>query len=92
MLGELTGQEQTNGCLHLSGRKSLLLVVSDKSNRFLSDFVEDIVDEGIHDAHRLLRDSSVGMNLFKDFEDVNAEVFSSLAASLGFLNISTCAY
>ncbi len=85
MLGKLTGEDQTNGGLNLSGREGLLLVVSHKLDGLLGDLVEDIVDEGVHDTHRLLGDTSVGVDLLQNFEDVDSEVLSSLATSLGFL-------
>ena len=81
MLRELSREEESDGGLNLSGRQSLLLVVSDELDGFLSDTIEDIVDEGVHDSHRLLADASVGVNLLQDLEDVDTEVFSSLAAS-----------
>ena len=85
MLGELTGEEQTNGGLNLSGRQGLLLVVSHELDGLLGDLVEDIVDERVHDAHRLLGDTSVGVDLLQNLEDVDSEVLSSLATSVSFL-------
>lgn len=85
MLGKLTGEDQTNGGLNLSGREGLLLVVSHELDGLLGDLVEDIVDEGVHDTHRLLGDTSVGVDLLQNLEDVDSEVLSSLATSLGFL-------
>ena len=92
MLRELTGEDQTNGGLDLSGRQSLLLVVSDQFDSLLSDLVEDIVDERVHDTHGLLRDTGIRVNLLEDLEDVNSEVLSSLATSLSFLINDICTY
>ncbi len=90
MLGELTREHQADGGLDLSGRQSLLLVVSDQLNGLLGDSVEDVIDERVHDTHRLLGDTSIGVDLLEDLEDVDTEVLSSLAASLSFLGGNTC--
>ena len=47
-----------------------------KTGSFSSDTFEDIVDEGVHDAHGLGGDTSVGVDLFQDLVDVD---------SIGFL-------
>ena len=85
MLGELPREHQANGGLDLSGRQGLLLVVSDKLDGLLGDSVKDVVDERVHDTHGLLGDTSVGVDLLEDLEDVDSEVLSSLAASVGLL-------
>ena len=85
MLGELSREHQANGGLDLSGRQGLLLVVSDKLDGLLGDSVKDVVDERVHDTHGLLGDTSVGVDLLEDLEDVDSEVLSSLAASVGLL-------
>jgi len=51
VLGELSGEEESDRSLDLSGRQSLLLVVSDELDSFLSDTIEDIVDERVHNSH-----------------------------------------
>lgn len=81
MLRQLSREHESHGGLNLTRRKSLLLVVSDQLNGLLSDSVKDIVNEGVHDTHGLLADSSVGVNLLQHLEDVDAEVLSSLSAS-----------
>ena len=53
MLGKFTWKHQTHGSLDLSAAESRLLVVSGKLASFRGDTVEDIVDEGVHDAHAL---------------------------------------
>ena len=90
MLGELTREHQTDGGLDLSGGQSLLLVVSDELDGLLSDSVKDIIDERVHDSHRLLRDTSVGVDLLQNLEDVDSEVLSSLATSVSLLGNGTC--
>ena len=54
------------------------LGVSDESGRFTGDSFEDIVDEGVHDAHGLLGDAGLGVNLLEDTVDVDGEGFDSL--------------
>lgn len=51
MLGELTGEEELDSGLDLSGGESVLAVVADEAGSFLSDLLEDVVDERVHDAH-----------------------------------------
>ena len=63
MLGKLTREHEADGGLDLPRRKCLLLVVSDELDSFLSDSVEDVIDEGVHDAHGLLGDTSVRVDL-----------------------------
>ncbi len=49
MLGELTGEEESDGGLDLAGRQSVLLVVADEAGGLVGDLLEDVVDEGVHD-------------------------------------------
>ena len=51
VLGELTGEEELDSGLDLSGGESVLAVVADKAGSFLSNLLEDVVDERVHDAH-----------------------------------------
>ena len=71
MLGQLTGQEQSDCRLDLTGADGAFLAVLGKTRRLAGNPLEDIVDKGIHDAHCLARDSSVGVHLFKHFIDVD---------------------
>jgi hypothetical protein len=81
MLGQLSGEEESDSCLNLSRGQCLLLVVSNELDGLLRDTVEDVVDERVHDSHGLLTDAGVGVDLLQDLEDVDTEVLSSLAAS-----------
>ena len=48
------------------------------------DALEDVVDERVHDAHGLGRDSSVGMDLLEYTVDVDrVGLFSRLSSLLG---------
>ena len=49
----------------------MLFVVSDELGRFGGDLLEDVIDEGVHDAHGSLGDSSLWVNLFEDSVDVD---------------------
>ena len=78
MLGELTGEEEPDGGLDLAGGDSGSLVVVRKLGSLGGDPLEDVIDEGVHDAHGLGRDSGVGMNLLQDFVDVDGVGFFPL--------------
>ena len=71
MLGQLTRQDQSNGRLDFSGRHGRLLVVSGQLGGFSRDLFENIVDEGVHDAHRLGGDAGVRVHLLQDLVDVD---------------------
>ena len=71
MLGELTGEEEADGGLDLAGGEGVLLVVADETGRLGGDLLEDIVDEGVHDAHGLLGDAGLWVHLLEDAVDVD---------------------
>ena len=77
VFSQLTRQKETNGGLDLTRRNGGFLVVVSQAGSFASDALEDIVDEGIHDAHGLAGDTSVGMDLFHDLVDVDGVAFLS---------------
>jgi len=81
--GELTGEDESDGGLDLTAGESLSLVVSDESGGFTGDSLEDIVDEGVHDAHGLLGDTGLGVDLLEDSVDIDGEGFDSLLVSGG---------
>jgi hypothetical protein len=88
VFGQLTRKHETNRGLDFSGGEGGLLVVTSKTRGFRSNSLEDIVDEGVHDGHSSLGDSSVWVNLFQHFVDVAGIGFHSLLvgfASGGFL-------
>ena len=80
--GELSGEEESDSGLDLSGGEGGLLVVSNELGGLVGDSVEDIVDERVHDEHGLLGDSSLGVNLLEDLVDVDGEGLGSLGLSL----------
>ena len=71
VLGKLTWEEESDGGLDLAGGESVLLVVSDESGTLSGDLLEDIVDEGVHDGHGSLGDSSLWVDLLEDSVDVD---------------------
>ena len=56
----------------------MLFVVADELGGLSSNLLEDIVDEGVHDGHGSLGDSSLWVNLLEDSVDVDSEGFNSL--------------
>jgi len=70
VLGEFTRKHETNSRLNFSRRQSRLLVVSGKLSGLCSNALKDVIDERVHDAHTLLRDSSIGMDLLEHLVDV----------------------
>jgi hypothetical protein len=77
VLGELSGEEETDSGLDFAGGESVLLVVADKAGGFGGDLLEDVVDEGVHDAHGLLGDTGLGVDLLEDTVDVDGEGLST---------------
>ena len=82
VLGQFTRQDQSNGRLDFSGRHGRLLVVSGQLGGFSRDLFEDVVDEGVHDAHRLGGDAGVRMDLLQDLVDVDLVGFDLLLGGL----------
>ncbi len=75
MFGQLSGQQQTHGGLDLSRCDGGALVVVSETRRFTGDALEDVVDERVHDPHRLRRDPGVRMNLLHHLVDVDSVAF-----------------
>lgn len=71
MLGQLTGQQETNGGLDFPTGDRTSLVVVGKTRGLGSDALKDIVDKAVHDAHRLGADSGIGVNLLQHLVDVD---------------------
>ena len=75
MLGQFTGQQKPDGGLDLPGGDGGPLVVVGQAGSFSSDTFEDIVDERVHDAHGLGRDSGVRVDLLQHLVDVDGVGF-----------------
>ena len=84
MLGKFSWEDKSDGRLDFSAGESVSLVVSHELGGFTGKFLEDIVDEGVHDGHGSLGDTSIWMNLFQDSVDVDGEGLGSLSVSLSW--------
>ena len=82
MLGQFARQDQSHGRLDFSARHRGFLVVPRQFRGFRRDLFEDVVDERIHDAHRLAGNPGVRMDLLQDFVDVNLVGFDLLFRGL----------
>ena len=71
VFAQLAGQVEADGCLDLTAGDGVLLVVVGQAGRFGGDALEDVVHEGVHDAHGLAGDASVGVDLLQDLVDVD---------------------
>jgi len=83
VLGKLTRQHKSDRGLDLSRGKGGLLVVLGELSGLSGDSLEDVVDEGVHDGHTLLGDSSIWVDLLQDLVDVRRIGFNTLLVSLG---------
>ena len=85
VLGQLSGEEETNSGLDLSGGQGVLLVVTNKLARLGGDLVEQVVDEGVHHGHAAGGDAGVGVNLLQHLVDVGrVRLLAGLALLLAF--------
>uniref|UniRef100_A0AAG5DIR6 Uncharacterized protein n=1 Tax=Anopheles atroparvus TaxID=41427 RepID=A0AAG5DIR6_ANOAO len=75
VLGQLAGQQQPDGGLDLAGGNGGALVVMCQPGRLGRDPLEDVVDEAVHDAHRLRRDAGVRVDLLQHLVDVDGVAF-----------------
>lgn len=82
MLGQFTGQDQTDRGLNFARGDGRLLVVGSKLRGLGGDPLEDIVDKRVQNRHGTVGDTSVRVDLLEDLVDVRAV---SLLAALGAL-------
>ena len=75
MLGEFTGQKQTDGGLDFSAGDGGSLVVVSQPGCLGSDALEDVVDKAVHDGHGLAGHSGVGVHLLQHLVDVDGVGF-----------------
>lgn len=85
VLGELTGEDETDRGLNFPGRDGATAVGADEVTGLGGKALEDIVDEGVHDGHGLLGDTGIGVDLLEDLEDVGAEGFLAAFAATSLL-------
>jgi len=71
VLGQLSGQKETDGRLDFAARDGRPLVVVSQTGRLACDPLEDVVDERVHDGHGLGGDASVGVDLLQYLVDVD---------------------
>ena len=79
---QLSGEDELDSWLDLSGRKSSSLVESDELGALSGDSVESVMNEGVDDVHGLLGNADIGVHLLKDLVDVDGEGLNS--SSSGF--------
>lgn len=75
VLREFTGKQETNGRLDLAARNRRPLVVMSETGRFRRDPLEYVVDETVHDAHRLTGYAGIRVNLLQHLVDVDGVTF-----------------
>ena len=95
VLGQLSGEEEPHRGLDLPGGDGGPLVVVGQTGGLGSDPLEDVVDEGVHDAHGLGGDTGVRVHLLQDLVDVDGIGFLPLLVLLllialgdGFLGLA----
>jgi hypothetical protein len=71
VLGQLAGEDQTDGGLDLAGRDGAPLVVLGQTARLDGNALEDVVHERVHDGHGLGADAGVGVDLLEHAVDVD---------------------
>ena len=96
VLGQFTGQEETDGGLDLPGGDGGTLVVVGQTGSLGSDSLKDVVDERVHDRHGFAADAGVGVDLLQHLVDVDGIAFLPLpllllipgrAGGLGFASL-----
>jgi len=70
VLGQLTGQDETDRGLDLAGGDGGLLVVGGKLGGLGGDTLENVVDEGVEDRHGTVGNTSVRVDLLQDLVNV----------------------
>lgn len=62
MLGELSGEDETDSGLDLTRRDGRAVVVRSELGSLGCDALENVVDERVEDGHGLVGDTSVGVD------------------------------
>ena len=86
VLRQLTGKEQTHSRLDLRSRQRRLVVVASQIDGFVRQSLEDIVHERVHDGHRTLADTHIGVHLLQHTVDVGRVRLQS--SSLAMIEVS----
>ena len=82
VLGQFSGEKQTDGRLDLAAGDRRTAVVVRQTRCLGGDALEDVVDEAVHDAHGLRADAGVGVHLLENLVDVDGIGLSSSALLL----------
>ena len=90
VLGQLAGQQKAHGRLYFSAGDGGAAVVVCQAGGFGRDALEDIVDEGVHDAHGLAGNTCVRVDLLEHLVDVDAVALLSPPPAL--LVAGTCGF
>lgn len=75
VLGQLSGEEQTNGSLDFPTGDGAALVVVGQTRGFGSNALENVVDKAVHDRHGLAANTRVGVHLLQHLVNVDAVGF-----------------
>ena len=82
VLGQLSRQQQANGSLDFATGNGRTSVVVGQTRCLRGDALEDVVDEAVHDRHRLAADTRVRVDLLQHLVDVDSVALSSPALLL----------
>ena len=82
VLGELTREHQLACSLDLAGGEGSLGVVGSELASLTSNALEDVSNEGVHDAHGLLGDTNLRVHLLEHLVDVRLVRFRALRLAL----------
>jgi hypothetical protein len=87
VLGELTGQQETDGSLDLSASEGLLLVVTGQATSFKAELLEEVIDKAVHDGHSLGGDAKFLVYHLQHFEDVGVVALNTALLLLLLLDL-----
>ena len=82
MLGQFPRQQKPHCCLYFAAGDGGAFVVVSEAARLCSYALENVIDEAVHDAHGLRRDTGVWVDLLQNFVDVDGIAFLPLALFL----------
>lgn len=71
VLGQLSGEQETDGSLDLPGGEGGTAVVVSQARSFGSNALENVVYKGVHDGHGFAADASVRVHLLQHLVDVD---------------------
>lgn len=77
VLGQLSGQKQSDGRLDFAARDRRAAVVVGQTRGLGGDALEDVVHEAVHDRHGLAADTRVGVDLLQHLVDVDSVALPS---------------